>query len=169
MRISRFPSLTESEFRGCNSAFVDALFGELGSTSLFLAKLDGQPKGSAFAFEMELDRHRYGAMLVLERWADLVDAFGDHLQLSRHKEVIEEAPARVQTAENLLGRMNRLIDESTHYTPELAAACGMALDSLRTTFRQERAAAQEDAELGPLLPEQHRQARRVFLADLGER
>jgi len=67
LRITRFPSITEPQFFGCVSAFVDSLAGELNSASIALRRLEGQSKGSAFAYEMTLDTHRYGALIVLDR------------------------------------------------------------------------------------------------------
>src|SRR5438477_2558876 len=104
------------EFLGCMSAFVDALFGELSGAAMYIRKLEGQPKGAAFAYEMSLDSHRYGALLILDRWAELVHAFGGVVSLSKHKAIIDEAAGRVQTAENILGRTNNLIDGTPQYS-----------------------------------------------------
>jgi hypothetical protein len=169
VQITRFLSLTEPQFLGCVSAFVDSFTGELNAAALYLRKLEGQPKGAAFAYEMALDTHRYGALMVLDRWATLVHTYGPHLQISRHRGVVDEAPARVQTAENILGRTNDVIDASTHYSNEVLAACIMAWQSLGTTFAEERQTAERMASLGPMLPEDFRQARRIFLEDLAAR
>ena len=67
MRITRYPNLTEPQFFGCVAAFVDSLSGELNAASMALRRLEGQAKGRAFAYEMTLDQHRYGALIVLER------------------------------------------------------------------------------------------------------
>ncbi|MBM3811511.1 MAG: hypothetical protein FJW20_07725 [Acidimicrobiia bacterium] len=166
MRILRLPSLNVAQFLGCASAFHDSLDSLLQSTCLHLSKLEGRPKGSAFAVEMQMDKDRYGALIVLERWADCVNAFGPHLRLDRGQEMIDEAPARVLTAENLLSRTNRLIDNSTQYTPELSAACLMACDAVRWTFRQERELADP---LQRLAAEEFQETRRLFLADLAAR
>jgi len=169
LRITRFLSLTESQFRGCISAFVDSLSGELNGAAMYLRKLENQPKGAAFAYEMSLDTHRYGALVVLDRWATLIDAFGADPALERDREIIELAPARVQTAENILGRANQLIDAACQYTPELVSACVMALQSIDVTFADERKAAEQSSQLGPMLPEDYRQARGIFLEDLAAR
>jgi hypothetical protein len=169
VRITRLTSLTEPQFLGCAAAFTDALFGELNAAAMYLQKLQGQPKGSAFAFEMSLDTHRYGALMVLDRWATLVNAFGPHLQLSRHAGIRDEAPARVQTAENILGRANNVIDAAGSYSAEVVSACVLAFQSLHTTFDEERRAAEQSAQLGPMLPEEYREARRIFSQDLAER
>ena len=169
MKISRFPSLTEPQFRGCVSAFVDSLFGELNATALYLSKLEGQAKGAAFAYEMSLDRHRYGALIVLDRWATLVHDFSPHLKLTHFQGVLDEAPARVQTAENLLGRVNQILDSTSHYGSEIVHACILALQSVNTIFEEERQAAEQSAKLGPLLPEDYRQAKQIFLEDLAAR
>jgi hypothetical protein len=169
LQITRFPHLSEPQFLGCTTAFVDSLFGELNSAAMYLRKLEGQPKGSAFAYEMSLDTHRYGALLVLDRWAALVRAFGGHLQLSRHPDILAETAGRVQTAENILARVNQVIDAASQYTGDLVNGCTLALQSLSTTFAEERQAAEEISRLGPMLPEDYHQARRVFLEDLAAR
>jgi hypothetical protein len=169
LRITRFPSLTEQQFLGCTAAFVDSLFGELNAAALALRRLENQPKGAAFAHEMALDNHRYGALIVLDRWATLVNAFGAHVSLPGHGAIVGNAPARVQTAENILGRVNQLIDASAAYGSELVEACVVAFQSLQTTFSEERACAGRNATLGPLLPQDYKEARRIFLDDLAER
>ncbi|MEI9977360.1 MAG: hypothetical protein WDO73_38070 [Ignavibacteriota bacterium] len=110
MRITRFPSLSEAQFFGCTAAFIDSLTGELNAAASALRRLEGQSKGSAFAYEMTLDNHRYGALIVLDRWSTVVGAFGPHLQLSRHQTILDEGAARTRTAEGILGRANILID-----------------------------------------------------------
>jgi len=169
MQITRYPSLTEPQFLGCVSAFVDSLFGELNAAAMYLRKLEGQPKGAAFAYEMSLDTHRYGALVVLDRWATLVHAYGPHLRLAKGQETIDEAPGRVQSAENILGRTNQVIDATEHYSGEVVAACLLAWQSLQTTFAEERALAEQMMKLGPMLPEEFQKARRVFWEDLAER
>jgi hypothetical protein len=169
LQITRYPSIDEMQFLGCTSAFIDSLTGEMNAAILFLRKLQGSRKGAAFAFEMQLDTHRYGALIVLERWGDFIHAFRDHIRLDRYPGIVEEAPARVQTAENILGRANQLIDASEHYGPEVVAACEMAFRSLHTTFREEKQAAEETARLGAMLPPGYREYRRVFLGDLASR
>ena len=169
MRIIRFPSLTEPQFLGCTAAFVDSLTGEMNAAALALRRLEGQTKGAAFAHEMALDTHRYGALIVLDRWAALIHAFGPYLTASKHRTMIDETPARVQTAENLLGRVNQLIDSCPAYGTDLVEGCILAFQSLQTTFAEERAAAEQNARLGPMLPEEYSEARRIFLEDLAAR
>jgi len=169
MQITRYPSLSEPQFFGCVGAFVDSLTGELNAAAMYLRKLQGEPKGAAFAYEMSLDTHRYGALVVLDRWATLVHAYAPHLQLGKHAEIVEEAPARVQMAENILGRTNDVLDAAAHYSSDLVAACLLAWQSVGATFAQERGVAEQMTRLGPMQPEEYRQARRVFLEDLAER
>jgi hypothetical protein len=169
VQITRFTSLTEPQFLGCTIAFVDSLFGQLNAAAMYIRKLEGQPKGAAFAYEMSLDQHRYGALVVLDRWATLVHAFGPHLKLSRNQSIIEEASRRVQTAENILGRANDVIDSTPQYTGDVVAACLLAFQSLAPIFEEERKAAEQTAQLGPMLPEDYREARRIFLEDLAAR
>jgi len=169
VQITRFLSLSEAQFHGCVSAFVDSLFGELNSAAMYLKKLEGQSKGAAFAYEMALDSHRYGALVVLDRWVNLAHTYGPHLALVKHAGIVDEADARVQTAENILGRTNDVIDATGIYSGAVVAACLLAWQGLAGTFAQERAAAEEMAKLGPMLPEEFRSARRIFLEDLAAR
>lgn len=157
------------EFLGCVSAFMDSLFGELNSAAMTLRKLEGQAKGAAFAYEMVLDRHRYGALMILDRWAQLVDTFGPHLKPARHQDIIGQAPTRVQSAENILSRTNDLIDATSQYSSDLVEACILAFQSLRAIFEEEREAAEQPARLGPMIPAEFTAARRMFLADLAAR
>ena len=166
MQITRFLSLTEPQFLGCVSAFVDSLTGELNAAALYLTKLEGQPKGAAFAYEMSLDTHRYATLIILDRWATLVHTYGPHLNRSS---VIDETPARVQTAENILGRTNDVIDAAAHYSQELISACLLAWQSLNTTFAEERQSAERILSLGPMQPQDFQQARKIFLQDLAQR
>lgn len=169
MRITRFPSITEPQFFGCVAAFVDSLSGELNSAAMALRRLEGKGKGAAFAYEMTLDTHRYGALIVLDRWSTLVGSFGPHLHLSRRQEIVGQAPVRVQAAENILVRANNLIDSSERYSLEVVEACLMAFQSLTTAFTEEREEAAQSAKLGPMLPEEYKDARRIFLEDLALR
>lgn len=169
MRITRFPSISEHQFLGCTAAFVDSLFGELHSAAIALRRLEGKSKGDAFAYEMELDTRRYGALIVLDRWSSLVGTFGPHLQLSQRPGIIDDAPARISAAEQVLHRANQLIDASDHYGSELVEVCVTAFQTLKATFNDERAAAEQWAQLGPMQPEDYREARRIFLEDLAAR
>ena len=169
MQITRYASLSEQQFLGCVSAFTDALTGELNSAAMYLRKLEGQAKGAAFAYEMSLDRHRYGALTVLDRWGAFVAAFGPHLTLSRYPAIVAEAPARVRTAESTLELANRLVDAADRYSSDVVEACVLAFQSLATTFAEERQAAAQSAQLGPMLPDDFKQARGIFLQDLAAR
>ena len=169
MRISRFPSLTEAQFFGCTSAFVDSLSGELNAASIALRRLEGKSKGSAFAYEMTFDTHRYGALIVIDRWSALVSAFGPHLELSRRRGIISGAPERIRTADTILGYANLLVDAADAYSRAIVEACALAFQYLNTTFAEERAEADQSAKLGPMLPEDYTSARRIFLEDLAAR
>ena len=169
MRITRFPALSEAQFFGCTAAFVDSLSGELNAATSSLRRLEGQRKGAAFAYEMTLDTHRYGALIVLDRWSTLVGAFGPHLQLSRHQTIVDEGASRIRTAEGILGTANHVIDASDGYSSAVVEACLLAFQSLQTTFAEERNEAEQSAKLGPMLPEDYTSARRIFLEDLAAR
>lgn len=169
MRITRFVSLTEPQFFGCVAAFADSLTGELNSAMAALRRLESQSKGAAFAFEMELDRRRYGVAIVLDRWAALIGAFGQHLPFPRAEPIVETAPTRIQAAETVLASANALIDAAGSYGAAVVDACQLAFQSIEGTFGEERRAAAEDAKLGPMLPEEYVSARRIFLEDLAVR
>ena len=157
------------QFLGCTTAFIDSLFNALKSAEMFLKKLQGTRKGSAFAFEMQLDQHRYGALLILERWAQFAQAFAGHATIGRHSPILTEAAARVQTAENILTRANQVLDASPDYLEDVVSACVMAYESLNITFAEEKKAAENAAKLGPMLNEEFSDYRRVFLSDLAAR
>ena len=99
----------------------------------------------------------------------LVGTFGPHLQLSQRPAIVDEAPARIAAAEKILGRVNQLIDAAGNYGSDLVEACVTAFQTLKTTFNDERAAAEEWARLGPMQPDEYREARRIFLEDLAAR
>jgi hypothetical protein len=169
VRITRFPSISEHQFIGCTAAFVDSLFGELHSAAIALRRLEGKGKGDAFAYEMELDTHRYGALIVLDRWNSLVGTFGPHLRLSQRPAIVDDAPERIASAEKILTRANQLVDASAGYGSDLVEICVTAFQTLKNTFNDERAAAEQWARLGPMQPDEYREARRIFLEDLAAR
>jgi hypothetical protein len=165
LRITRYPSLTEPQFSGCVAAFVDALTGELNAASMALRRLEGRAKGSAFAYEMTLDNHRYGALIVLDRWLSLAAAFGAHLG----HPLANAAPERVEGAERVLNKANQLIDASDAYGSDLVEAALVAFQTAGGTFAEERRLADENAKLGPMLSEEYTSARRIFAEDLAAR
>jgi hypothetical protein len=169
VRITRYPNIGEPRFFGCVSAFVDSLSGELNAAAMSLGRLAGSGKGSAFAYEMTLDTHRYGALIVLERWSTLVGAFGPHLEVGRHAEIIGRAAERVRAAEDILGRANMLLDAAPAYSESVVEACVAAFQAVAAVFAEERAEAEQSGRLGPMLPEEYKDARRIFLEDLAVR
>ena len=169
MRITRYPNISEVQFFGCVSAFVDSLSGELNAATIALRRLTGSRKGAAFAFEMSLDTHRYGALIVVDRWSTLTGAFGPHLALSRNAAILESAAQRVRSAEEILGRANMMVDAAPAYSEDIVGACLMAYQAVDGVFAQERAEAEQSGKLGPMLPEDYRDARRIFLEDLAAR
>ena len=169
MRITRYPSISEQQFLGCTAAFVDSLSGELNAAGLALRRLEGAGKGSAFAFEMTLDNHRYGSLIVLDRWSTLVAAFGPHLALGQRQGIVEQAAERVAAAEKILSHANQLIDAAERYDTPLVEACQLAFRSVDRIFAEEHTAADQSAALGPMLSEDYKEARRIFLEDLAAR
>jgi hypothetical protein len=151
------------------AAFVDSLSGELNAASAALRRLQGTSKGGAFAYEMTLDRHRYGALIVLDRWSTVTAAFGPHLESPRHAGIVQQAASRVTDAQQVLGRANELLDAAGGYTAEVVEACLIAWQSLNITFQEERREAEDTVKLGPMLPEDYREARRILLEDLAAR
>ena len=118
---------------------------------------------------MTLDTHRYGALIILDRWSTLVGAFGPHLEIGRRPDIIKRAPERVRAAEEILGRANMLVDAAPAYDDDVVNACEMAFQAVDGVFVEERAEAEQSAKLGPMLPEEYRETRRIFLEDLAAR
>ncbi len=169
MHILRFPSLSDDQFRGCVAALVDSLNGEFNAAAAALRRLEGQAKGSGFVNEIALDQHRYGALIVLDRWSALVASFGPHLAQSRASALVETAAERTQAAENILLAVNALIDEADRYDGTITEACRTAFDSVMSLFAAERADAEKAAKLGPMLSADYKEGRRIFLEDLSAR
>jgi len=169
LRITRYPNINEPQFFGCVAAFVDSLAGELNAASMTLRRLEGQGKGRAFAYEMTLDQHRYGALIVLDRWSTVCAGFGPHLELSRRSTILAENASRVRAAEEILTRANALLDAAGAYGPEVVEACLMAWQSVNGIFQEERAETEQSAKLGPMLPDDYKEARQIFLQDLAAR
>jgi hypothetical protein len=169
LQILRFPSLSDDQFRGCVAAFVDSLSGEFNAASAALRRLEGQAKGAAFVHEIALDQHRYGAMIVLERWGALVESFGPHLAQGRSAALVGTAPDRAQAAEKILAAANAAIDGADSYDAATTEGCRAAFDSALGMFAAERADAEGAAKLGPMLSEGYKEGRRIFLEDLAAR
>jgi hypothetical protein len=169
VRIIRLPSVSEPQLFGCAAAFVDSLSGELHAALIALRRLEGKGKGAAFAYEMELDAHRYGALIVLDRWSSVAAAFGPHVRLAERPGIVENAADRVRGAEEIVARVNQLIDAAESYESQLVEACAVAFRTIEGIFSEERAAAEQWAKLGPIQPEEYREARRIFLEDLAAR
>lgn len=173
MQILRYLSLTEPEYAGCVSAFVDSLSGELNSATSFLRRLEGSGKGAAFSYEMSFDRGRYGALVVLDRWRHLHRAFAPHLGPGLGhpalQTILEEYERRVTAGETILARANDLVDAAGAYHREAVEAVLLAFEQIRGIFRQEMTFAEQTARLGPMLTEPQQTARSTFLADLAQR
>jgi hypothetical protein len=169
LHILRFPSLSEDRFRGCVAAFVDSLSGEFNAAAAALRRLEGQAKGSGFVHEIALDQHRYGVLIVLDRWGALVASFGPHLAQLRAAALVETAVERTHAAENIVLAANALIDEANRYDGAMSEACRAAFDSVMSLFAAERADAEAAAKLGPMLSADYNEGRRIFLEDLAAR
>jgi hypothetical protein len=169
LRITRYPNISETQFFGCVAAFVDSLAGELNAAAGALRRLTGRHKGSAFAFEMALDTHRYGALIVIDRWSTVISAFGPHLMLPRSRDIVDRGMERVRSAEEILTRANALIDAAPGYSESVVEACLVAFHAVNAVFAEECAEAEQSAKLGPMLPQDYRDSRRIFLEDLAAR
>jgi hypothetical protein len=62
-----------------------------------------------------------------------------------------------------------LIDAAAGYSSDVVEACVLAFQSLGTTFAEEHQASRQSAQLGPMLPDEFKQARGIFLHDLAAR
>ena len=169
MRILRYPSLTEEQALGCLCAFTDALEAELKAAAQFLHRLQGQEKGRAFAFEMELDAHRYGVVITVDRWRQFAGAFGPHLAGTRMGALLENAPQSAEAATALMERLNEAVDSAPAYSGDLISACTSDLDRVLRLFDGALGQASETMSLGPMLSEDFREARRIFASDLASR
>jgi hypothetical protein len=169
LQIRRFLSLNEPQFLGCTSAFLDALDSEMQSAQAYLQRLVNQSKGRAFGFEMQLDKHRYGSLIVLERWAEFGSAFASTGMLGELQPLLEQARARATSAAGLIEKMNAMVDAADFYSPELIEACGMTFHAVGNIFRDEREAVQRLHALGAEPPEDFRHYRSVFTGDLAVR
>ena len=114
---------------------------------------------------MSLDTHRYGALIVLDRWLSLAAAFGAHLQ----NPIANAAPERVQGAEKILTMANQMIDAADRYDTQVVEAALVAFQTVSGTFGEERQSAEQNAKLGPMLSEDYTSARRIFGEDLAAR
>jgi hypothetical protein len=161
--------LSDDQFRGCVAAFVDSLSGEFNAAVAALRRLEGQAKGSGFVHEIALDKHRYGALIVLERWGAMVAGFGPHLAHTRSAELVAKAVERAFAAENILLAVNAVIDGADRYDSRMTEACRAAFDSVMSLFTAERADADTAARLGPMLSGDYKEGRRIFLEDLAAR
>ena len=68
-----------------------------------------------------------------------------------------------------MGTANHVLDAAQSYSTEVVEGCLLAFQSLKATFAEERAEAEQTAKLGPMLPEDYTSARRIFLEDLAAR
>lgn len=169
MQIQRFLSLNELQLLGCASAFLDALDSEMQSALSYLRRLEDTMKGRAFGFEMQMDKHRYGALIVLERWAEFASAFAGTATVGGYQPMLTDARARVTGAVKLLETVNRTIDAAEVYSGDIVEACAMAFHAVEMTFKEEREAVQRVQVLEAAIPEDYRHYRSVFAGDLAVR
>lgn len=148
---------------------MDALDSEMRSALSYLQRLEDTMKGRAFGFEMQLDKHRYGALIVLERWAEFAASYAGTATVGGYQAMLTDARTRVNGAVKLLETVNRTIDAAEVYSGDIVEACGMAFHAVETTFQEEREAVQRVQALEAAIPEDYRHYRSVFAGDLAVR
>src|SRR5450759_2307567 len=80
----------------------------------------------------------------------LVGAFGPHLEIARHPDIVGRAAERVRTAEDILGRANMLLDLAPAYSEEVVEACVAAFQAVNGVFAEERAGAEQSGGRGEM-------------------
>jgi len=118
---------------------------------------------------MQMDQHRYGTLIVLDRWAEFARAFRGHAELGARQPMLDQAAERAQSAQGVMERANRVLDDADFYSMEVVEACALALRTVELTFNEEKEAADQAASLGPMLSDEYKQYRSVFLSDLSQR
>ncbi len=88
----------------------------------------------------------------------------------RRRDILDRGTERVHVPpKRSLPAPTRLVDAAGSYSEEVVEACAVAFQSVINVFDEERAEAEQSAKLGPMLPEEYRDARRIFLEDLAAR
>lgn len=184
MRILEQPALDNTEYLACMAAFCSALGKHLSETENFLARLAGQRKGGHFGWEMGLDKARYGALIVLERWKQLNERFAESLGATGSRAFAESAPAKCEAAAQGLQAAYLSLDELEEYSELLVREASKRLRAVAEMFEEERRAAARagdafsperpalaviGAPSGPAPAEVFRRTRDSFLTDLNRR
>lgn len=143
MRILDQPALDNTEYLACVTAFYNALGHHLAETEAYLVKLAGKRKGAHFGWEMAMDKARYGALIVLERWKELNERFAESLRNTASHRLAEGAPARCEAAAQGLQTAYLSLDQLDEYSEPLVRAVVERLRAVGEMFGQEREAAQQ--------------------------
>ena len=178
MRILEQSALDNTEYLACLSAFCTALENHVGETENYLVRLAGKHKGVHFGWEMAMDRARYGALIVLERWKELNERFAESLRNTASSLLAEAAPAKCDTAAEGLQAAYLTLDSLEEYSEPLVRAAieraRTVLDLFASERQQVRAFHPEMTALnvlgsGPSPADLFRRTRESFLADLTRR
>jgi hypothetical protein len=184
MRILDQPALNHTEYLACLAAFSNSLGRNLGETDAYLAKLAGKRKGSHFGWEMALDKARYGALIVLERWKEFNQRFADSLRNTPARAMAEAAAPRCDTAAQALEAAYYSLDQLDEYSELLVQEAMRRLRAVEEIFAEEREAASRASSqfspesptltvvggpAGPASADKFRSVYDSFLTDLGRR
>ena len=184
MRILDQPALNHTEYLACLAAFSNSLGRQLGETDAYLAKLAGKRKGSHFGWEIALDKARYGALIVLERWKEFNQRFADSLRNTPARAMAEAAAPRCDTAAQALEAAYDSLDQLDEYTELLVQEAMRRLRAVEEIFAEEREAASRASSqfspesptltvvggpAGPASADKFRSVYDSFLTDLGRR
>ena len=184
MKILDQPALDHTEYLACLAAFCNSLGRHLGDTEAYLVRLAGKRKGSHFGWEIALDKARYGALIVLERWKELNQRFTDSLRNTPSRALATATAPKCEAAAQALEASYLSLDQLDEYSELLVQEAVKRLRAVQEIFAEEREAAlrassqfsPENATLpvlgGPAGPASFDRFRRVydsFLTDLDQR
>ena len=186
MRILDQAALGEAEYLACLSAFCSALANHLAEAENYLVRLAGKRKGAHFGWEMAMDRARYSALIVLDRWSDLNTRFSESLQRMPSADISEAAAPKCETAAASLQAAYASIDQLEEYSEIVVQEAGRRFRRVLDVFEAERSAAAaagerfagerpvlavlgSPASAGEGAAEIFRRTRDEFLADLNRR
>src|SRR3972149_872205 len=119
MKILSQEALSGPEYLGCLSAFVASFSEHVLQTKYYLKRLEGKRKGAVFGWEMALDRARYGALIVLERWKELNGQFQQSIDALPEALPSRETGDRAEQAVQALSQWNERLDAAETYDPVL--------------------------------------------------
>lgn len=184
MRILDQSALDHTEYLACLTAFYNSLGRHLGETEAYLIKLAGKRKGGHFGWEMALDKARYGALIVLERWKELNERFAESLRNTPSRALAEAAATRCDGAARSLQAAYLSLDELEEYSELIVREAAKRLRAVQEIFADERESASRASSqfspesptlsvlggaAGPASWERFRRVHDSFLTDLDRR